>query len=175
MDEKSKKQLTGGTAGAAIGGAVGGPPGAVVGGAIGAILGGSESDHNEVLRTTYYELVEVTSDDAYIYIDHIDVDGDDGNPESVIDDVDMVPDIVVVDQYGANLVIEVETIDGINDDPNHAVEQLNEFQTRGFKRLLVASQPEIDDVYAWVEQAEDEGHIDKEVKLSTPERVAGSV
>lgn len=174
MDGKSKKQLKGGTVGAAIG-ALGGPAGAAIGGAIGAAIGGSESDHKDVLRQTYYELDEATGDDARIYIDHIDVDGSAGNPEGRISDVDMVPDIVVVQQYGANLIIEVETIDGITGDQSHAVDQLNDFQTQGFKRLLVASEAELDDVYAWVEEAEDEGYIEKEVTLSTPERVAGSV
>lgn len=175
MDEKSKKQAAGGTVGATAGFAVGGPPGALVFGALGAIIGGSESDHKDVLRQTYYELDEATGDDARIYIDHIDVDGGAGNPEGRISDVDMVPDIVVVQQHGANLIIEVETIDGINDDPSHAVDQLNDFQTSGFKRLLVASEAELDEVFEWVAEAEDEGYIEKEVTLSTPERVAGSV
>jgi len=175
MDEKSKKQLTGGTAGAAIGGAVGGPPGAFVGGIIGGIIGGSESDHNEVLRDTYYELDDATGDNAHIYIDHIDVDGDAGNPEGTISDVDMVPDIVVVQQHAANLIIEVETVDGINDDPGHVVQQLNEFQTSGFKRLLVASEAEVDDVFEWVEEVEDEGLVEKEVTITTPERIVGNV
>jgi hypothetical protein len=174
MDEKSKKQAAGGTVGALVG-SVAGPGGAVVGGLIGAAIGGSESDHKDVLRETYYELDDATGEDARIYIDHIDVDGDAGNPEGRISDVDMVPDIVVVQQHGANLIIEVETIDGINDDPSHAVAQLNDFQTSGFKRLLVASEAELDDVYAWVEKAEDEGAVEKDVQLSTPERIAGEV
>ncbi len=175
MDEKSKKQLTGGTAGAAIGGAVAGPPGAAVLGLIGAAIGGSESDHNEVLRGTYYELDAATGDNAHIYVDHIDVDGDAGNPEGRISDVDMVPDIVVVQQHGANLIIEVETVDGINDDPGHVVQQLNEFQTSGFKRLLVASEAEREDVFEWVEEAEDEDLVEKEVTITTPERIVGNV
>jgi len=175
MDEKSKKQLTGGTAGAVVGGAIGGPPGAAVGGLIGTILGGSESDHNEVLRETYYGIDEATGEDARIYIDHIGVDGDAGNPEGVISNVEMVPDIVVVQQHGANLVIEVETIDGIKDDPGHVVQQLNEFQTQGFKRLVVASEAEYDDVLEWIEEAEDEDLIEQEVTIATPERIGNGV
>lgn len=175
MDGKSKDQAAVGTVGAIVGGAIGGPGGAVLGGLLGGIVGGSESDHNEVLRDTYYALDEATADEAYIYVDHIDVDGDDGNPEGVISDVEMVPDIVVVHQNGANLVIEVETIDGINDDPQHAVDQLNDFQTSGFKRLLVASHAEAQDVVEWVENAEDEDHIEEEVTITTPEGVAGQV
>lgn len=175
MDEKSKDTTVGGAAGAALGFAAGGPVGAIVGGLGGAILGGHEDDHPELVRETYYELVNETTKDARVYVDHVDVDGDTGNPEGVIDDLDMVPDIIVVDQSGANLVIEAETVAGINNDPAHAIEQLNDFQTQGFKRLLVAPVDEAEAVYEWAEQVEGEGAVEKEIKIATPESVSGHV
>lgn len=175
MDGKSKDQATGGIAGAAIGFAAAGPAGALVGGLGGVALGSRETDHNDTLRETYYELAEATTDDARIYVDHVEVTGDAGTPDGVISDVDMVPDIVVVDQYGANLVIEVETVDGINDDIKHAVDQLNDFQTGGFKRLLVAPESELEGVEEWAAENYDGGPIEKEVTTTTPEGAASYV
>lgn len=172
MDEKSKDTAAGGTVGALIGGAIGGPVGAAIGGAGGALLGSHEDDHPALVRDTYYELVDATGEGARIYVDHVDVDGAAGHPDGVISDLEMIPDIIVVQQYGANLVIEAETVAGINDDPDHAVDQLNDFQTSGFKRLLVGPRDEAEAIYDWAEQVEDDGHVKKEIEIATPGAVS---
>lgn len=173
MDDKQKDQVAGAGAGGAVGMVLGGPPGAVVGSAIGAALSGHEEKHKAVLRESFYELEPQTSDRAKLYADHIDPDGaKEGSPEGIVSGVDGRPDIVVLDPLTKNLIIEVETWEGIQNDQQHVLKQLEDFRARGYQRVMVVPEEEIEDVAQWVEQKEDVGTIDgPELTVASPNRL----
>ena len=172
MDDKSKETLTRGGVGALIGGTVGGPVGAAVGGIAGALLGSHERKHNKALRKTVYELDGATNGEAKIYVDHIDPSpAEPGGTQNRIKDVSGAPDIITIAQRYSNLIIEVETIEAINQNSTHVIKQLNDFQTQGFKRVLVVPQTEVDDFMEWCETHERNGRINREVTITTPESI----
>lgn len=172
MDDNNKGTLTGGGIGALIGGAVGGPPGAALGGLAGAVLGSYERKHNKTLRETYYQLHEATDGEATYYVDHIEPKGaEPGGTQNVITGVSGAPDIVCIAQRYSNLVVEVETVEAIENNSSHVIQQLNDFQTQGFKRALVVPESEVDDFKEWCETHEQNGDIKQEVLISTPEAI----
>jgi hypothetical protein len=173
MDDKSKNQLGGGAIGGALGAAAGGPAGAVVGATVGGWLFGRESDHNDTLRKTYSAVKEATSDDAHLYVSHIDPDGAaPTSPQGVIDGVDGEPDIISIDSTSANLIVEVETMEAIAENGSHALNQLQDYRTSGFKRVLVVPEEEIDAAIEWVEAHEDQGALEGSLTVASPERIA---
>lgn len=176
VDEKTEDAIGGGIVGGTIGGLVGGPPGALIGGVIGSALGSRERKHNEALRKTFYELKEATDGSGKLHVDHIDPEGaEPGGTRSLISDVNGDPDLVLIAQRYSNLVIEVETVEGIENDEEHVIGQLNDFQTQGFKRVLVVPESDLEDVYGWVEAHEERGDINSEVKIATPNRISNLI
>lgn len=174
MDDQDKNAVGGGAAGVAIGYAVGGPPGAIVGGIGGLLWGGHEKKHNKALRNTYYNLYELTHGEPTIHVDHIKPDGATvGGTRGVITQVNGAPDLIMQAPglTYPNLVIEVETIEGIKNDERHTIEQLNDFQTQGYKRVLVTPSSQKADVYEWCEAREQDGSIKREVSISTPDGI----
>ena len=173
MDEKNKETLAGAGLGATVGGLMGGPPGAFIGGLIGGAFGSHEERHQEVIRQTHYTLLEQTSENATHYVDHIDPDGSEpGNTQNVLDGVNGKPDLIVTDPGNMNLIIEAETWPGIQDDEQHALEQLEDFRKRGYKRLLVAPEEDIEEVTEWVETQEQKGNISgPELTIASPTRL----
>lgn len=176
MDDKNKETLTGGGLGAVIGGIAAGPAGATVGGAVGALLGSHERKHNKTLREAYYQLREATGGEAKIYVDHIDPTGaESGGTQNVIKAVSGAPDIVSIAQSYPNLIIEVETVEAIENNSAHVIQQLNDFQTQGFKRALVVPRIEVDEFVEWCEMHENNGNIRKEVTITTPSGIGALV
>jgi len=173
VDEKSKDTVTGAGLGAAVGGLIGGPPGALVGGVVGGAFGSHEEKHQELIRQTHYTLVEQTSPNAKHYVDHIDPENSEaGNTQNVLDGVSGKPDIIVTDPGNMNLVIEVETWEGIQNDPQHALEQLEDFRKRGYQRLLVAPEEEMDEIVGWVDRHESKNNIQgPELTIASPARL----
>ncbi|WP_135855207.1 hypothetical protein [Halorussus salinus] len=172
MDDKKKEQLSGGAIGGVIEGLIAGPAGAAGGATLGSLLFGSESDHKDVLRDTFYEVKEATSESANLYVHHIDPSGAEASsPEGIIDNVDGIPDLISIDSTSSNLIVEAETMEGIADDEQHALKQLRDFRTRGFKRVLVVPEDEIDLAVEWVEEHEERGNIEGSLTLSSPERI----
>lgn len=160
MDNKDKETLTGAGLGATVGGLIGGPPGAVVGGVLGGAFGSQEEKHQEIIRKTHYSLLEQTSDSAKHHVDHINPDGaEPGNTQNVLKGVDGKPDLIVTDPRNMNLIVEVETWKGIQDDPQHALSQLEDFRKQGYERLLVTPEEEIKETVGWVEEHIDKGDI----------------
>lgn len=169
MDDKNKDTLTVGSLGAIIGGAVGGPSGVALGGIAGAVVGSRERKHNRILRNTFYELQEVTNNEAQIYADHIEPSGaEPTGPKNVIDGVSGVPDLICIAQCYSNLIVEVETVEAIENSSTHVIKQLNDFQTQGFKRVLVVPKSEVDDFLEWCEIHERRGNLEREIIISTP-------
>lgn len=161
MDDKNKDTLAGAGFGATVGGLIGGPPGAIVGGVLGGAFGSQEEKHKELIRQTHYNLLDQTSSSAKHHVDHIDPDGSEpGNTQNVLDGVEGKPDLVVTDPGNMNLIIEVETWKGIQDDPQHALSQLEDFRKRGYERLLVAPENEMDKIVEWVEKHLQEDNIE---------------
>ena len=173
MDDKSKNQLGGGAIGGALGAAAGGPAGAVVGATIGGWLFGRESDHNDTLRKTFSAVKESTSDDAHLYVSHIDPAGAEStSPQGVIDGVNGEPDLISIDSTSANLIVEVETMKAIAENGSHALDQLQDYRTSGFKRVLVVPEDEIEAAVEWVEAHEDQGTLEGSITVASPERIA---
>ena len=171
MDEKKKDGLTGAAAGAAVG-AIGGPIGATLGALAGYAFGSDESAHKETTRKTFYALKEAAPE-ANIYVDHVDPDGHAGSTRGAIDGLSHHPDIVLTGPPGRpNLIIEVETANGIGDDAEHAISQIEEFRVQGYKRVLVVPEKQLEDVFEWVEECEDQGLITGNLTLASPERVS---
>jgi hypothetical protein len=170
MDEKNKDTLAGAGLGITVGGLLGGPPGAVIGGLVGGAFGSHEERHQELIRQTHYTLSEQTSENATHYVDHIDPDGcEPGNTQNVLDGVDGKPDLIVTDPGNMNLIIEAETWNGIQNDQQHALEQLEDFRKRGYKRLLVTPEEDIEQVTEWVENQEQKGNIGgPELTIASP-------
>jgi hypothetical protein len=176
MDDKKKDQLGGGTIGGVIGGLIGGPAGAAGGAALGGMIFGSESDHKDVLRNAFYEVKETTSGNAKLYVDHISPTGaEPTSPRGVIDDVDGTPDLISIDSTSANLIVEAETIEGIADDEEHALKQLRDFRTTGFKRVLVVSEDELETAVEWVEEHEERGNIEGSLTVSSPKWISNAL
>lgn len=173
MDDKSKDQLGGGAIGGALGAAAGGPAGAVVGATIGGWLFGRESDHNDTLRKTFSAVMEATSDDAHLYVSHIDPGGaEPTSPQGVIDGVNGEPDIISIDSTSANLIVEVETMEAIAENGSHALGQLQDYRTSGFKRVLVVPEDEVEAAVEWVEAHEERGTLEGSITVASPKRLA---
>lgn len=176
MDDRNKSALGVGTAGAILGGAVGGPYGAAIGGTLGALFGSHEKKHNSILRETYYGLIEATDAEPRFHVAHISPRGTErGGTRGVVSGVAGAPDLVMLAPglpY-PNLILEVETIQGIRNDESHAIDQLNDFQTEGFKRVLVAPEDDLNVIYEWCDHHEQRGEIRQEVQLSSPDRISG--
>jgi hypothetical protein len=175
MDDKQKDTAAVGTAGAGVGFLVGGPVGAAIGGVLGGIAGSYEEKHQKIIRETHYTLYEQTTDNAKHHVDHIDPDGaEEGSPQNVLDGVSGRPDIIVTDPPTKNLVIEVETWKGICDDRAHALKQFEDFRVRGYKRVLVVPEDDIEETVEWVDECESNGKIQgPELLVASPNRLKG--
>jgi len=172
MDHKTQDTLSVGSIAAVRSGIAGGPGGATIGGAIGVYLGSQEQKHHETLRDTHSHLHEATERAATIYVDHIQPNGaKPGGTKGVITAVSGAPDIICIAHRYSNLIVEVETVEAIQNNPNHVIEQLNEFHTQGFKRVLVVPNSEVDELIEWCEIHELRGDINQEAILSTPNSV----
>jgi len=121
--------------------------------AVSAWLLSGEPEHGDVVDATYDELASEVAASATVYADHVD---DAPNSEAEIDGVSHVPDVIVKSAVDNNLVIEVETEGGLEDDPQHALEQLNDFSTAGYRRLLVVPEAHAEAGEAFVEEYGDE-------------------
>ena len=88
--------------------------------------------------------------------------------------MDMEPDIIVTDPPTKNLIIEVETWKGIKDDEQHCLDQLSEFRTSGYKRMLVVPEAEIEETIDWVAEHEASSDINgPELMVASPNRLEG--
>ena len=175
MDDKQKEQATTGGLGMGVGFLLGGPAGAAVGGVLGGIVGGYEKKHEKITREAFYMLADQTSASAKLYVDHIDPDGaEDGNTTGVVKGVEGKPDIIVSDPPTKNLIIEAETWKGIQDDQQHVLKQLEDFRARGYQRILVVPEKEIEQILEWVNEKEEVGEINgPELMVASARRLEG--
>lgn len=121
-----------------------------LGGAVKAIEYVTTSTHDRVLKKCHKAAVRATSDAATVYVDHINADTE--SPAGVVADIDGVPDLIVNEPHGRSLIVEVETASSLQDQPGHAAEQLEDFATPGFKRVLAVPDDAEDVANAFVEE-----------------------
>lgn len=105
----------------------------------------STSPHDRLLKKSWkktYRNAEVTSthDDAGLYVAHIDSRKADGHTKGVVTGVDGAPDIVVYDPPHP-VVFEIEDAKGLQ-KPQRVIEQLDNYQRRGVRRVLVVPDAE---------------------------------
>jgi hypothetical protein len=170
MDDKDEKTVSGGVIGAAIGGLLGGPAGAAVGAAVVGGVNRSQGldEHDQTVLDTFNNINE-TADETKIYTDHVSPNGIVGNPRGEVPRLDQrVPDVVVKQQGGTQLIVEVEREGSLD---NEAVKQLKEFTSAtGYTTLLVvpedATRPPAKQFIADNSQS-----IDGQVTVATPVEV----
>lgn len=173
MDDKDKDALGGAAAGGVIGGIIGGPAGGAVGAALGSIIASHESTHEDIVRTAAYEILDEAPSNATLYVDHVQPDGAaDGNPEGVVDSINGVPDLLLTGQRCAQLVVEAETLGGIADDEQHALDQLADFRVHGFKRILLAPDDQIAEIEEWVHEHRRRDDINGQLTITPPDEIA---
>lgn len=134
----------------------------LIGGAVKAYDYVTTSTHDRVLKKSFKAAKRSTSDAATLYVDHIKDDVE--SPAGVVADINGVPDLIVHEPHGRSLIVEVETSESLQDQPGHAVEQLEDFATRGFKRVLVVPDNGEDVANAFVEDHD----LDGAVVVATP-------
>lgn len=172
MDDRDLGMLGGSTLGGVVGGAVGGPAGAVAGAAVGGFLFSQENDHHETLRRAYHEARRATSEDASLHVDHVDPRGAERAGPRSVDGVAGRPDLVVVDPPTTRLVVEVATLEGIEDDPERVLEQLDAIRSDGFERVLVVPDGALSPAGGWAQEHGDAGAIAGSLTVATPEGLA---
>jgi len=104
-------------------------------------LSSTEKDHDDVLEDTYQAVESAAASRSSIYVDHINVDAD-GNPRSALPGEDHILDLVLTGFADNNLVVEVETADTLDQT---ALDQLADFSTKGYRRVLVVPDGAVDD------------------------------
>lgn len=116
--------------------------GGIAVGALHKLLSDSDADHNDVLEDTFEAVERETAETTDVYVDHIDdrVDAD-GNTREATPGTNHRPDLVVSGFADRNLVVEVETHDSLDGD---AEDQLEDFKTQGYTRVLVVPDGVVD-------------------------------
>lgn len=167
-DSNTGKTIGGAAVGAAIG-SVAGPAGTVAGGVIGAILaaGDEDYDHDALVTETFDTVADATPSNTAIYVDHVEPPGVAGNPDSELDGVSHVPDVLVQGFATPNTIIEVETPTAIADDPDHILDQLDDFRVPSYQRVLVVPEPVVEDATTFVEET-----VEGPVNVATPDSVS---
>jgi hypothetical protein len=116
-------------------------------------LAGTDANHDDVLRDAYDVVDRETDETTNIYVDHIDVDAD-GNPREATPGTNHVPDLVVsrfADHGPAGLVAEVETDGTLDGD---ALDQLEDYATPGYQRVLVVPDDVTDNGVQFLEESD---------------------
>lgn len=135
--------------------------GAAIAGGIGAkvlydLLSESEADHDDVLEEAYNELDAAKASETDLYPAHIHnrsgVNGA-GHPRGELPNTSHVPDLLVKGFVDNNLAIEVETGSSLDQD---AIDQLEDFATSGYTRILVVPDEALDDGARFVEESLEE-------------------
>lgn len=163
--------LGGSTLGGLVGGAVGGPPGAVAGAAVGGWLFRRENDHDATLRRTFYEVRRATSEDAALYVDHVDPRGAEHARPKSVDGVEGTPDLVVIDPPTTRVVVEVATPESIESDPDRVLDQLEAVRSDGFERVLVVPDGSLSTAGEWARRHSESGDLEGSLTVATPEGV----
>jgi len=115
-------------------------------------LSSTDRDHDDVLLDAYKEVRNEAATSSSIYTDHINVDSD-GNTRSAKPGGDHHPDLVLTGFQDRNLVVEVETGDSLN---GHLEDQLTDFRTNGYTRVLVVPDGVVDDGAAVLDEFDSE-------------------
>ncbi|MFC7079178.1 hypothetical protein [Halorussus caseinilyticus] len=167
-DSNTGKTIGGAAIGATIG-SVAGPAGTVAGGVIGAILaaGDEDYDHNVLVTETFDTATNATPSDTSVYVDHVEPPGAAGNPDGELDGVSHVPDVLVQGFAAPNTIIEVETPTAIANDPDHILDQLDDFRVPSYQRILVVPEPVVEDATRFVEET-----VEGPVDVATPDSVS---
>lgn len=165
-EEENGPAYDGTVIGGGVGFAIGGPLGAATGGAIGLLYDqyrsqepDEQSPHNQALLDAATYMDAVAQDEAAagsrLWLAHVDglnhgLDAEDGGTGTQFEDISKEPDIIYHDVRGhtSNVVIEVETRSGIQNDQQHAAEQLEAFARPGYALALVMPSDEV----AWAEE-----------------------
>jgi hypothetical protein len=130
-------------------------------------LSDTEASHNDVLEEAYESVAGEVSQSTNVFVDHINdrrgVNAD-GTPHSEVPNTERVPDLVVSGFSDRNLVVEVETASTIDQT---AVEQLDDFSTPGYTRVLVVPEQAVDDGHQLVSD-----NLDGDVYVSGADSVS---
>lgn len=128
----------------------------------------STSSHDRTVKRTYKTLSRAAPADATVYADHI-TPGP--NPESTVEGITGIPDVVVTSVEGNNLIIEVETAESLQERSAQVHEQLAGFGKRGYTRVLVV--PDSNHALAagtsFLERRDDD--LADSIQLATPRTV----
>jgi hypothetical protein len=172
-DDKQKvtdgSNALGGAVALGIGGLALGPLGAIGGAVLGAIAGSdSATDHDRTLaravEAAAYAADEHGGSNASVYFDH---DPDSGVTDDLeyaaslsaatTDDIDGRPDIVYDDPGGETrgALVEVETLERIQDDPKHVTGQLQRYRRTGYSTALIVPTGEGAESWEWLENRHD--------------------
>jgi nucleotide-binding universal stress UspA family protein len=169
MDDKDREILGGGAVGGALGFAVGGPAGAAAGAAVGGWLFGQENDHDATLRAAFHAANDATGPEARLYVDHVDPDAAQPlSPGDLLEDVDGEPDMVVITADGASLVVEVETPEAFDSEPEALLGRLADARADGFQRVVVVPEAALEDAAEWLQERTDDGDLDGSLTVTTP-------
>ena len=125
-----------------------------VGATAAAVLLDRSPEHNDVLANAYQTVARETDEAATVYVDHLDVDAP--NPRDAEPGDDKVPDLVVSQFEGRQLVVEVETEDSLNED---ALVQLEDFATTGYTRALVVPEETTSKAAAFIRESRLQGEV----------------
>lgn len=161
------------TIGGGIGFAVGGAPGAAACTALGWIVGNigsigprEDTDHDRTLVKAASLMDEAAQEHASnrsrLWLAHVDglehgLDAEAGGTGTQFEDMDMEPDIIYYDVGGptTTVLIEVETQTGIENDQQHAADQLDAFARPGYALALVMPSDEVAWAEEWVAERDD--------------------
>lgn len=173
MDDKDREMLGGSALGGALGFAVGGPAGAAAGAAVGGWLLSQEGDHDATLRAAFHAANDATGPDARLYVDHVDPDAAQPlAPGALLEDVDGSPDMVVITGDGTSLVVEVETPEQFESEPDAVLQRLADARAEGFRRVVVVPEGALDDAADWLQARTDDGDVAGDLTVTSPAGIA---
>jgi hypothetical protein len=66
-------------------------------------------------------------------------------------------------------------MEAIAENGSHALNQLQDYRTSGFKRVLVVPEDEIDAAIEWVEAHEDRGSLEGSITVASPKRIGNII
>jgi hypothetical protein len=131
-------------------------------------LADTEADHDDVLEEAYHTVEGAAEPGTDVYVDHINdrtgVDAD-GTTHNEVPNTTRVPDLVAKGFLDTNLIVEVETATTLDAD---AVEQLDDFTTKGYTRALIVPEGAVEDGIHFVDE-ELEGEVYVTEPSSLPE------
>lgn len=118
------------------------------------------TEHDRALKKAYKVADKYTDSSATIFVDHV---TDQPTPHGAVDGLTQVPDMVIRGNPDVpNVIVEVETADSLDRAYADARSQLEDFRTRGYRRLLVVPSDALEAAETLA------GAVDGTVTVTTP-------